>query len=70
VEWDAVSPDTTREGRSHALQHVGRCAAVGEPDWTSSVQGYFSSKLPVELRHFPADREAEAWEWLGARPVG
>ncbi len=67
--WDAVDRDTTKEGRSHALQHVRRCAAVGEPDWTGSVQGFFSEPLPVELRHFPLDREEEAWAWLGAVPT-
>jgi hypothetical protein len=25
---------------------------------------------PIEFRHFEADDEAEAWEWLGVRQVG
>ena len=69
ADWAAVNRHTTEEGREHALKHVRRCAAVGEPDWTSRVGGFFGSDLPVELRHFPSAREDEAWEWIGASPT-
>lgn len=69
TEWSAVDTHTTEEGRNHALQHVRRCAAVGDPDWTGQAGGYFNPDLPVELRHFPLDAEEEAWLWLGARPI-
>lgn len=68
IEWSAVDRDTTETGRSHALQHVRRCAAVGEPDWTGSAGGFFSSPLPVELAHFPLEGEDEAWAWLDGGP--
>lgn len=69
VEWQDVSRETIESGREHALVHVKRCAAVGEPDWTTAFTGFFSAPIPVELKHFPADREAEAWAWLGATPL-
>lgn len=66
--WDEISGDTTKEGRSHALQHVQRCAAVGDPDWTGRAAGFFQT-LPVELKHFPLEREADAWAWINAHEV-
>jgi len=69
AEWEAVDSHTTEEGRNHALNHVNRCAAVGEPDWTGQVGGFFDTQLPVELRHFPLEQEDEAWAWIGAAPV-
>ena len=69
VAWDEVSRETLETGRRQALAHVRRCAAVGEPDWTTALTGFFSPSIPVELKHFPADREDEAWAWIGARPV-
>lgn len=67
VDWTDLSAETLEQGKSHALEHVARCATIGDPDWTSQVQGFFTS-LPVELKHFDAGDEAAAWEWLGARP--
>lgn len=69
VDWENVSKITRREGRRHALQHIRRCAAVGEPDWTTYASGLFSAPLPVELRHFAAAEENEAWAWIDAHPV-
>ena len=68
VDWAELSKDTLERGKAHAMEHVGRCASVGEPNWIPQVQGLFKS-MPVELRHFAAEDEAEAWQWLGARPV-
>ncbi len=68
VDWSDVSPETLSQGKSMALKHVRRCAAVGEPDWISQVQGLFS-KIEVELRHFALEEEAQAWKWLGAQSV-
>jgi hypothetical protein len=69
VDWAEISGETLSQGKTLARQHVRRCAAVGEPDWTASVGGWFEPAEPVELGHFAADREAAAWEWLGAHPV-
>ena len=69
VEWENVSGDTTDEGRNHALQHVRRCAAVGDPDWTGSVAGFFEAEVPVELKHFALEDEAAAWAWINAHEI-
>ncbi|TKT80093.1 STAS/SEC14 domain-containing protein [Aquamicrobium sp. LC103] len=69
VDWTGVSSRTTEEGRNHAIEHVRRCAAVGGPDWTSSVGGFFSPSVPVELRYFDLEDEAAAWRWIGAREI-
>jgi hypothetical protein len=68
TDWAAVNRHTTEDGRNHAMQHVRRCAAVGEPDWTGRAGGFFSPELPVELKHFPLESEDEAWQWIGAAP--
>lgn len=68
VEWAGLSDETLEGGKARALEHVGRCASVGGPDWTNSAQGLFT-RIPLELRYFAAEHEAEAWIWLGARPL-
>jgi hypothetical protein len=70
VDWTDVSAETLEQGKANALEHIGRCATVGEPNWIPQVQGFFTASLPVELRHFKVEDEASAWDWLGARPVG
>ena len=51
-----------------ALERVDRYALVGGPVWMTAWAAALDPLLKAELRHFPADREAEAWAWLGARP--
>lgn len=69
VDWTDISSDTLDQGKARAIDRVGRCAAVGEPDWTAEARGWWSSTIAVELRHFDAAGEAAAWRWLGARPA-
>ncbi|MBL8583241.1 MAG: STAS/SEC14 domain-containing protein [Rhizobiaceae bacterium] len=69
VDWDEVSRETLDSGRERALARVRRCAAVGEPDWTGSLTGFFAPKLAVEIRHFGEGEEEAAWAWLGARAL-
>jgi hypothetical protein len=66
VDWSDVDEQTIRAGKAHARDHVRRCASIGEPDWTADLTGWFSSTEPVELRHFAAEEEADAWAWLKA----
>ncbi|TIW18639.1 MAG: STAS/SEC14 domain-containing protein [Mesorhizobium sp.] len=70
VDWANISEKTLRQGVADALEHVVRCAAIGEPRWASLVGGFFPRALPFEFRHFGSDDEAAAWQWLGARPEG
>lgn len=50
------------------LNHVERYAVVGGPLWLCAWVCALDPLVGTELRHFPADREAEAWAWLGAQP--
>ncbi|MBN9244776.1 MAG: STAS/SEC14 domain-containing protein [Mesorhizobium sp.] len=67
VDWAAIAPETLEQGKAETARHVRRCAAVGDPDWTTAAQGRFRQAEPVEIRHFAAEDEASAWKWLGAR---
>ncbi|MGB3832845.1 MAG: STAS/SEC14 domain-containing protein [Mesorhizobium sp.] len=69
VDWADIAEETIEQGKAEAIRHVGRCAAVGEPDWTLAFRGLFAPALPVELRHFAAEDEADAWRWLDAQPL-
>ncbi len=53
-----------------ALKKVERYAIVGAPGWMRKLMEMLRPVLPdIDMRTFPADREAEAWTWLGAEPV-
>jgi hypothetical protein len=69
VDWANISKDTLRQGVADAMEHVVRCAAIGEPSWASLVTGVFPKTLPFEFRRFDIDDEEAAWKWLGARPT-
>jgi len=51
------------------LSRLDRYAVVGGPGWLKTLLATLSPMLKGELRHFDADDEAAAWEWLGASPV-
>lgn len=68
IDWIGLSARTLENGKARALEYVRRCATIGEPDWTGQVQGLFTT-LHVDLRHFDAENESEAWNWLDARPL-
>jgi len=70
VDWTEISDETMKQGAIHALEHIGRCAAIGTPDWTPDARRALPASSPIEFRHFDAEDEAEAWEWLGVRKVG
>lgn len=63
VAWGEVSPETVELAREHAELHIARCAAVGENRATRRIAEIFSPP-GAELRHYPADDEDAAWEWL------
>lgn len=69
VDWSEIAKETLSEGKVLADRHIRRCATVGDPDWTSSLNGWFEPKTPVELKHFAAGDEAAAWAWIGAASV-
>ncbi|MEW6633228.1 MAG: STAS/SEC14 domain-containing protein [Pseudomonadota bacterium] len=69
VDWRNISNDTLRQGVADALEHVVRCAVVGDPVWASSIRHRFPATLPFEFKHFGSEDEPSAWQWLGARLV-
>ncbi len=53
-----------------AMQKVERYAIVGAPGWMSKIIETLNPAFAdIDMRTFPADREAEAWAWLGAEPA-
>ena len=52
-----------------ALHKVERYAVVGGPLWLAAWVSALAPLLKLDVRHFPADQEGEAWNWLGAVPV-
>jgi SpoIIAA-like len=69
AEWLDVARKTRSEGRQHALVHVRRCAAVGEPNWTIYARALLVIATTVEIRHFASEEEEKAWSWIDALPV-
>ncbi len=52
-----------------AIQKMERYAIVGAPRWMNKAVETINPVFPdLDMRTFPADREAEAWAWLGAQP--
>lgn len=52
-----------------AIQKLERYAIVGAPGWMNqAVETINPVFADIDMRIFPADREAEAWAWLDARP--
>src|SRR5690606_7009953 len=41
VDWSELSSQTFERGKANAIEHVERCATVGEPNWIGQVQGLF-----------------------------
>ncbi|MBZ9670485.1 STAS/SEC14 domain-containing protein [Mesorhizobium sp. ES1-3] len=69
VDWADISDETIKKGAVQALEHIGRCAAIGAPDWTPNARRALPDSSPVEFRYFKLEDEAAAWEWLGAQPT-
>ncbi|MFD2055576.1 STAS/SEC14 domain-containing protein [Mesorhizobium calcicola] len=70
VDWANIAEETLKQGTVHATEYVGRCAAIGEPDWTADARHLLRASPSIELKHFTTEDEAAAWQWLGARPTG
>jgi hypothetical protein len=53
-----------------AIQKMERYAIVGAPGWMGKAVETMNAVFPdIDMRTFAADREADAWTWLGARPL-
>jgi hypothetical protein len=51
------------------LEKMERYAVVGGPAWLRTTLNAMAPLFRLEIRHFEADQEDDAWTWLGARPV-
>ena len=58
-----VDPNTL-ELKLSLLRQLSRYAIVGGPDWVARIVGLAAPLLTLKLRHFDADKEAEARAWL------
>ncbi|MEQ1953182.1 STAS/SEC14 domain-containing protein [Mesorhizobium sp. CN2-181] len=67
-EWREVSPDTMKQGKTLASEHVRRCAVVGDRAGLAAIHGIFLDAKPVEFREFLADDEDDAWNWIEDQP--
>lgn len=52
-----------------AIQHVKQYAVVGGPDWVGRLISGMNPLLTIEMRHFDADEESAAWDWIGAERI-
>ena len=66
-DWDAAFDDDVIRSRFRALKHVRRYAVVGAPKGAATMIGIMDKIIPVDARTF--DTQAEAWDFLEARPV-
>lgn len=69
IDKSEIAEDTVAEARTHAGRHIGRCAAIGDGEIADAICKIFAPAPDVELRHYKAEKEAEAWAWLGASEV-
>lgn len=53
-----------------AMRKVERYAIVGAPGWMAKMIVAMNPLFDVDMRTFPVDREADAWAWVEADPVG
>ncbi len=67
-DWDVITRETAMIGKTRALRHIRRYAVVGGPEWIAAMIRLFDPFFSIEMKHFGADREAEAWTWLEAAP--
>jgi SpoIIAA-like len=62
-----ASRRTIDEGKTHAHEHVRRCALVGNTRAIPEIERFFASS--PELRRFAEKDEGLAWDWVGGRPL-
>ncbi|MGN6464151.1 MAG: STAS/SEC14 domain-containing protein [Rhizobiaceae bacterium] len=69
VDWDAAMRDFGLLGKTHALKHIRKYAVVGGPGWVGPMISVFKPFFSISMKHFAADKETEAWRWIGAREI-
>jgi hypothetical protein len=51
-----------------AISSVERYAIVGGPAWLPGWVSIVDGLAKADIRHFALQKEAAAWEWVGAKP--
>ena len=69
IDWDAAMKDFGLLGKTHALKHIRRYAVVGGPGWMAALITLFKPFFRVEMKHFGAAEETDAWTWINASEV-
>jgi hypothetical protein len=69
IDWNAVARDWALLGRSRAIKHIRRYAVIAGPGWMAAIIGLFKPLFSLEMKHFDAGEEPEAWEWIGAEEI-
>ncbi|MET0384869.1 MAG: STAS/SEC14 domain-containing protein [Polyangiales bacterium] len=69
VELSALLAPELWQLKLAGARRVERYALVGGPRWLRPYARLVSHLTPVDMRHFEAQRELDAWTWLDARPV-
>lgn len=52
-----------------SLHKLQRYAVVGGPTWIASFFTFVQPLTGVDVRHYPLERDAEAWTWIDAAPA-
>jgi hypothetical protein len=69
IDWEAAMKDFSLLGKTHALKHIRRYAVVGGPGWMGPMINVFKPFFSIEMKHFDAAEEREAWKWIDAREI-
>lgn len=64
VEFGGLVDADLMKTRFAALSRAGRYAAVGGPAWLGGWVAIMDAMARADLRHFTADDEDSAWQWL------
>lgn len=57
------------KSRFRALGNVDKYAVVGAPSAAATMINVMDKIIPVDARTYDADKEDEAWAFVGARPL-
>jgi SpoIIAA-like len=68
-DWAAIFNRTTIRGKTQALRRIRKYAVVGGPGWMRPMLAFFGPLTSIKIKHFAADDETRAWEWIGGKEL-
>lgn len=69
VDVATLMHDQTLSLKLQSMQRIERYAVVGGPEALKNLVALFDPLFKLEMRHFDAEAEDEAWAWLEAAPA-